>query len=163
MDIVQITEEKLQLSSIIAAITVPEAGAVSSFSGNTRNNFNGKKVARLEYEGYIQMAEKEMKKICNEIRKKWDVLHISLNHRLGIVPVIDTSVIVAISSVHRRESLEAVHFAIDEIKAKVPIWKKEYYEDGTSFEWKENSECCFKPNANITHNHLNSHKHDIIT
>jgi len=152
MDIIKISEDKLDLNSIVTEVTAPEAGAVSTFSGTTRNHFNGKNVVKLEYEGYNSMAEKEMKKICNIIRSKWDVIHIALIHRVGTVPITDTSVIVAISSVHRRESLEAVHYAIDEIKARVPIWKKEFYEDGTTFEWKENSECCF------SHTHHDNHK-----
>jgi len=70
---------------------------------------------------------------------KWDVVHIAMYHKTGLVPIGDASVIIAISSVHRDSGLEAVHWAIDELKATVPIWKKEFYEDGSI--WKGNAEC----------------------
>ncbi|CAN0382719.1 unnamed protein product, partial [Hapterophycus canaliculatus] len=83
----------------------------------------GKKVVRLEYEGYVPMAELELKKICVQVRARWNVLRIALVHRLGVTAVGEASVIIAISSVHRKDSLEAVEFAIDALKATVPIWK----------------------------------------
>lgn len=90
------------------------------------------------------MAYKMMNKICDDIREKWEqVKHIAIYHRLGIVPIKESSVVIAISSPHRQDSLEAVQFAIDELKRTVPIWKKEVY--GGSYEgtemWKENKEC----------------------
>ncbi|MGH0169417.1 UNVERIFIED_CONTAM: hypothetical protein FKN15_073506 [Acipenser sinensis] len=94
-------------------------------SGITRNSFEGKKVVELEYEAYIPMAQSEMKKICWDVRRKWpSVKHIAIHHRLGVVPVSEASVIIAISSPHRSESLEAVKYCIDTLKATVPIWKK---------------------------------------
>lgn len=87
------------------------------------------------------MAKKEMTSICDEIRKKWsDVENIAIYHRLGLVPVKEASVVIAISSPHRKTSLESVSFAIDELKTRVPIWKKEKYSDECSA-WKENKEC----------------------
>lgn len=106
------------------------------------------------------MAISELKKICDTIRKRWSVIHVAIYHRIGEVPILDSSVFIAISSIHRRDSLEACHvrhptfrlnhklfihsnlfhpqYAIDELKATVPIWKKEFYEDGSV--WKENQE-----------------------
>lgn len=90
------------------------------------------------------MAAKALTKICEQIRIKWtDTNHIAIHHRLGIVPVKEASVIIAISSPHRQNSLDATQYAIDELKRTVPIWKKEIYggiNQGTSM-WKENSEC----------------------
>lgn len=91
------------------------------------------------------MAVKALTKICDQIRSKWtDTKHIAIHHRLGVVPVKEASVIIAISSPHRQSSLEATQFAIDELKRIVPIWKKEVYcggiNEGTSM-WKENREC----------------------
>lgn len=90
------------------------------------------------------MAHKMLVKICDGIRVQWpDVKHIALYHRLGFVPIKESSVIIAISSPHRQDSLEAVQFAIDELKRSVPIWKKEIYGgeyEGTAM-WKENKEC----------------------
>lgn len=100
----------------------------------------GKKVLRLEYEGYVPMAESELRKICAQIREQWpSVVGVALLHRLGVVPVKEASVVVAVSSPHRREAIEACAFAIDTLKATVPIWKSEQYE-GDDRVWKENAE-----------------------
>jgi len=106
--------------------------------GTTRDNFEGKKVLCLEYEAYKPMAIKHMLKLCTEVRAKWKVTKIAVLHRLGKVDVGQASVAIGISSDHRREALEACHFAIDHLKATIPIWKKEQYQDGTM--WKQNNE-----------------------
>lgn len=98
----------------------------------------------MEYEAYDSMALKAMTSICDTIREKWpDTKHIAIYHRLGVVPVKESSIIIAISSPHRQESLGAVQFAIDDVKTKVPIWKKEFYGDENEgiYTWKENKEC----------------------
>jgi len=156
LDYVAISSNPISLNELTSFVSSPEAGAISSFAGVTRNNFEGKEVLRLEYEAYLPMAEKEMQKICTQIREKWQVLKIAIVHRIGVVPVGDSSIIIVVSSAHRRESLEAVHFAIDEVKAKVPIWKKEYYTDSTEGVWKENKECCFSMQNKIQHQHNHS-------
>jgi len=140
IDFVDVQEGILSLESIISQVKSNAAGAITTFSGTTRDNFNGKKVLKLEYEAYTPMAIKEMKSICSQIRSKWDVIHVALVHRIGEVPVGEASVIVAVSSSHRKESLEAVQYGIDSIKERVPIWKKEFYEDGST--WKDNCEAC---------------------
>jgi len=134
-----ITPDKLDLNIVCNDVSDPSCGAISTFIGVTRNHFNNKKVLKLEYEAYKPMAEKELQKICDQIRSKWDVFHIAMYHKTGEVPIGEASVIIAISSVHRESGLQAVHWAIDELKATVPIWKKEYYEDGSV--WKGNAEC----------------------
>eukprot|EP00903_Cladosiphon_okamuranus_P014840 g13741.t1 len=148
-DHVSVSTACLDLSEIAAMVADPRAGAISTFSGTTRDNHFGKKVVRLEYEGYVPMAELELKKICTQVRARWNVLRIALVHRLGVTAVGEASVIIAVSSVHRKDSLEAVEFAINTLKATVPIWKLEVYE-GDSRVWKENAEwgpgggCCRK-------------------
>uniref|UniRef100_A0A673X1I7 Molybdenum cofactor synthesis 2 n=1 Tax=Salmo trutta TaxID=8032 RepID=A0A673X1I7_SALTR len=93
--------------------------------GTTRNNFEGKKVVQLEYEANVSMAQSELRKIYTDIRARWPtVRHVCVHHRLGLVPVNEPSVIIGISSPHRGNSLEAVQFCIDTLKATVPIWKK---------------------------------------
>ena len=84
------------------------------------------------------MAEKEILTLILQARQKWNLRHIAIAHRIGVVPTTHSSVEIAISSAHRKESLEAVHWAIDELKAKVPIWKKEVYAGGDKAAWKEN-------------------------
>lgn len=147
MDYFKLTEEKLSLDCIMDMVKSPKCGAVSFFAGTTRNNFEGLKVKELVYHAYETMAYKTLKNVSTEIRKKWpEVENIAIYHRLGIVPVMETSVIIAISSPHRAESLAAVQFAIDILKSSVPVWKKEEYEDGKS-EWKENKECPWSSNS----------------
>jgi len=149
MDTVEITEERINVDRVTSLVTHPSCGAVSVFIGTTRDNFDGKKVKQLEYECYDPMAKKEMKKICDQIRAKWSVVNIAMVHRLGVVPVTEASVVVAVASPHRRECLQAVEYAIDTLKATVPIWKKEIYEDDSS-EWKSNKECCGRHKLNCS-------------
>ncbi|XP_056109343.1 molybdopterin synthase catalytic subunit [Rhinichthys klamathensis goyatoka] len=140
-DLITLTTDKLSADGVSESVTCPSCGAISLFIGTTRDHFEGKKVIRLEYEAYIPMAESELRKICSDIRTKWpSVRHISIQHRLGVVPITEASVIIGISSPHRSESLEAVKYGIDTLKATVPIWKKEIYESGQPC-WKENKEC----------------------
>lgn len=94
------------------------------------------------------MAIKQMKAICEDIRKQWpDTEHITIHHRLGLVPVKEASVIIAVSSPHRQTALDAVEFAINELKSRVPIWKKEIYAGHHPAEWKENQECQWLQNS----------------
>ncbi|NXY59052.1 MOC2B synthase, partial [Callaeas wilsoni] len=139
-DFIKLKSEKLSVDEVSELVISPYCGAVSLFIGTTRNHFEGKKVIHLEYEAYTSMAETEIKKICRDVRQKWpSVKHIAVHHRLGVVPITEASVIIAVSSPHRAESLEAVMYCINTLKASVPIWKKEIYED--EYSWKENKEC----------------------
>ncbi|KAF3791560.1 Molybdopterin synthase catalytic subunit [Nymphaea thermarum] len=113
-------------------------GAIATFAGTTRSTFAGKAVLRLIYEAYAPMAVKRLLSIASTSRSRWPVRSVSIAHRLGTVAVGEESVFIAVSSVHRDASLAAVRFIIDEIKASVPIWKKEVFLDGEV--WKENSE-----------------------
>ncbi|XP_051846602.1 molybdopterin synthase catalytic subunit [Antechinus flavipes] len=144
-DIIKFTAEKLSVDEVSQLVVSPVCGAVSLFVGTTRNNFEGKKVISLEYEAYMPMAETEVRKICSAVRQQWPVRHIAVYHRLGLVPVTEASVVIAVSSAHRAASLEAVKYVIDTLKAKVPIWKKEIYEEETS-SWKRNKECFWTKN-----------------
>nr|CAD7447985.1 unnamed protein product [Timema bartmani] len=142
MDSIKLTNVKLSVEEISDLVASPSCGAISLFVGTTRNNFQDKKVVHLEYEAYEPMAEKALKTICRDIREKWQVENIALYHRLGVVPVKEASVVIAVSSPHRAESLLAVQFAIDALKSSVPIWKKEVYATDTP-QWKSNSECAW--------------------
>ena len=107
-----------------------EDGAVVVFHGVTRNNHDNKKVISLEYESLVPMAKNEINKIFISIHKKWDISKIGLFHRLGKLYPGETSMIVAISSKHRKPAIQSIDYLIDELKRTVPIWKKEIYEDG---------------------------------
>ncbi|XP_045503041.1 molybdopterin synthase catalytic subunit isoform X1 [Colias croceus] len=141
MDHLKLTVDKLSVDEITELVVHESCGAVSLFVGTTRDNFEDKKVLRLEYEAYEPMALKAMKNICEEARSKWPAIHgIAMYHRLGNVPCREASVVIAVSSPHRRDSLDAVAYCIESLKANVPIWKKEVYE-GSEAVWKENVEC----------------------
>ncbi|XP_063627825.1 molybdopterin synthase catalytic subunit [Cydia splendana] len=141
MDHLKLTVDKLSVDAVSEQVVDDSCGAVSIFVGTTRDNFEGKKVLRLEYEAYEPMALKAMKAICDEVRSKWSAVHsIAIYHRLGNVPTREASVIIAVSSPHRRDSLDAVSLCIELLKAKVPVWKREVYADAAPA-WKENREC----------------------
>ncbi|XP_071648385.1 molybdopterin synthase catalytic subunit isoform X4 [Temnothorax longispinosus] len=137
---VKLQQEELNVAEIMELVTFPNCGAISNFIGITRDNFENKKVIKLEYEAYESMALKEMTNICNKIRLQWHVEGVAIYHRIGEVPISKASVVIAVSSPHREESLRAVEYAINTLKASVPIWKKEVYETGEP-QWKQNKEC----------------------
>lgn len=97
-------------------------------------------VKTLAYEAYIPMAEKTIQSLITAARQQWDdLIHVAIVHKIGDCPVGETSVVIAVSSAHRKQGLEAVHWLIDELKAKVPIWKKEVYGGQEGGEkWKAN-------------------------
>jgi molybdopterin synthase catalytic subunit len=135
---IQIIDKNIDVVELLASVSVPEAGGIDMFLGTTRNHSKGKKVIRLEYEAYSPMALRMMSEIESEIRKRWNIQKISIVHRIGAVPVMEASVAIAVSAAHRKEAFEACRYAIDELKKRVPIWKKEIFEDGEV--WVENVE-----------------------
>uniref|UniRef100_A0A2R5LJ38 Molybdopterin synthase catalytic subunit n=1 Tax=Ornithodoros turicata TaxID=34597 RepID=A0A2R5LJ38_9ACAR len=140
MDLVELSLSKIDTEMVLRNVGTAESGAISVFIGTTRNHFQGKKVEKLSYEAYDPMALREMRRLCSLIREQWTVKNIAIIHRLGEVPIGEASVVIAVSAEHRQEPLDAVKWAIDELKSRVPIWKKEVYMD-SSTEWKENKEC----------------------
>lgn len=133
----QITETPLDPTTVVEAVRQPAAGAVATFLGTTRNAFQGKEVRYLEYEAYAPMAERVMGEIGTEVADRWpSVTGVAIEHRVGRVDVGETSVTIAVSAPHRREALEACAFAIDRLKARLPVWKKEVFADGEV--WREN-------------------------
>jgi len=138
-ELIIITKELLDVNVALEFIVLPWTGGTSCFLGTTRNSFNNKTVKTLFYEAYEPMAIKELLNICKLIRNNYEVGNICLMHRIGEVPVTETSVIVAVSAMHRKEAISASELGINELKSRVPIWKKEIYVDDTST-WKENKE-----------------------
>lgn len=108
----------------------PKCGGIDAFIGTVRENTKGKKVLRLEFESYESMALTEMKKIAEEVMQKFNVYKILIHHRTGILQVGDIPVIIVVGAAHRDAAFTACHYAIDELKKNVPIWKKEIFEDG---------------------------------
>ena len=126
----RITQEPIRLDELTAFVADPGAGAMATFVGTTRDTNEGRQVVRLEYECYPGMAEKEMEKIGQEVLERWPVKKVAMLHRLGRVDIGEASVAIAVSSGHRHAAFEACHYAINQLKETVPIWKKELYEGG---------------------------------
>ena len=139
-DHVSLVENCILIDKMINLARSNKAGAVSTFLGTTRDTFEDKIVTHLSYEAYNEMAIECMKEICNNIRLKWNVIKIVIQHKVGDCPIGEISVLIAISSTHRVESLQAIQYAIDELKRSVPIWKKEFYNDNDEANWKINNE-----------------------
>ena len=114
----------------------PEAGAIISFEGCTRNNFEGLEVHELRYEAYETMAHKELSALKDRLEADYPQCRVAIAHRLGVVPVGEVSVLTVVSAPHRDVAYLVSRRAIDELKLQIPIWKKEIYSDGSS--WKAN-------------------------
>lgn len=130
MEEIFVTDKPLDLEGIKNMASDDGAGGMVIFIGTVRNQTKGKTVSSLEFESYLPMAEKEMKKIADYAIKKWDLKHMIIHHRIGKLDIGEIPVIIAASSAHRVVSFEACEYAIDTLKETVPIWKKEIFEDG---------------------------------
>jgi molybdopterin synthase catalytic subunit len=126
----KIVSEPIDVAAVIAAVADYATGATVTFIGTTRDENEGRRVIRLEYEAYPDMALAEMHKIAETARQRWGVARIAIVHRIGVVPLSEASVVIAVSAAHRRAAFEACQFAIDRLKEIVPIWKKEHFEGG---------------------------------
>ena len=130
-DLIAVTTEPLSERAMADAVADPGAGAIGLFSGVVRNNTGGRQSKYLEYEAHAPMAEAKMREIAVMLRSRWPGLRrIAIVHRIGRLEIGESSVMIAVSSPHRREAFEACHLAIDTLKETVPVWKKEYFEDG---------------------------------
>jgi len=127
---INITEQPLNMQECINRVMSPECGGIDVFIGTVRNVTKGKAVVRLEFEAYESMAMKEMEKIAAEMKTKWPVHKIVMHHRVGVLQVGEVPVIIAVSAAHRDAAFDACRYAIDTLKQRVPIWKKEVFEDG---------------------------------
>ena len=129
----RLSEQPLSVQAAIDEVASPDAGAIATFVGTTRRRSRDRDVVRLEYEAFEGMAEAEMARIAEELRGKHDLHEIAIHHRIGVVEIGETSVVIAISAPHRTAALEACREAIDTLKQTVPLWKKEVDEGGE--EW----------------------------
>jgi molybdopterin synthase catalytic subunit len=128
-----LSDSPLSLESVVAEVASTEAGAIATFVGTTRVQSRGRTVTHLEYEAYEGMAEQEMETIAVELRERYELLGIAIHHRIGRVGIGERSVVIAVSAAHRQAALAACKDAIDTLKERVPLWKKEVYEGGE--EW----------------------------
>jgi molybdopterin synthase catalytic subunit len=130
LNVFRVTDKAIQLQELVDYVTDPEAGAIATFIGTTRNHNDGRRVIALDYEAYLEMAEKELARLGDEATKQWAICRMAIVHRVGPVQITEPSVIIAVSAAHREAAFAACRFAIEEIKRTVPIWKKEVYEGG---------------------------------
>ncbi|KAF4622971.1 hypothetical protein D9613_001762 [Agrocybe pediades] len=148
-----LTNDSLNAAKITQSVQDVTAGATAVFIGTTRNSFKGKTVTRLEYQAYSAIAIKTMFKIGERALKSASrsdhqpdqsstaVLRCAIHHRLGTVPIGEPSIVIAVSSPHRKEAFVACEEILEEVKRKAQIWKREYYdgEDENEAEWKANN------------------------
>jgi molybdopterin synthase catalytic subunit len=128
-----LSEQALSVDEAVREVSSDDAGAVATFIGTTRARSRGREVVRLEYEAYEGMAEQTMAEIAQELKQRYDLLELAIHHRVGVVEVGGTSVVIAVSAPHRADALSACRDAIDALKVRVPLWKKEIYVGGE--EW----------------------------
>jgi molybdopterin synthase catalytic subunit len=126
-----ITDAPIDTVRLLAAVGDPASGASVLFLGTTRNENAGRRVTRLEYEAFASMAVSEMRGLARQARRRWGLRRVAMVHRIGVVPVGEASVAIAVSAAHRGEAFAACHWLIDRLKEIVPIWKKEHYRGGT--------------------------------
>jgi MoaE-MoaD fusion protein len=125
-----LTRDAIDTAALIRHVRAAEDGAVVTFDGCVRNHSHGRRTLYLDYEAYESMALAKMGDIAAEMRAKFPIHRVAIAHRLGRLQIGETSVFIAVSSPHRPAAFDACRFAIDTLKRTVPIWKKEYFEDG---------------------------------
>ena len=125
-----LTSEPIQLDLLIQAVLSPSRGGIATFLGIVRDHLAGRSVVELDYEAYGPMAEAECLRIVAEAEARWPV-QVAVQHRVGKLVIGDTAVAIAAAGAHRDEAFEACRYVIEELKRRVPIWKRERYSDGS--------------------------------
>lgn len=131
---IELTNQPIDSSALLAKASRPEAGAVVLFLGTTRELTDGRRTVSLDYEAYDTMAEKKLADLEAEARRRWPLVECILVHRLGRVPLAEASVAIVVSTPRRADAFAAGEWLIDTLKRDVPIWKQEHWADGSS-EW----------------------------
>lgn len=126
----RLQDSPLSLQEVVDAVSGHTRGGLVTFTGAVRDHNKGKKVTRLEYEAYAPMAQKKLAQIGEEAREKWPGTEVAVLHRLGTLTPGELAVVIAVSAPHRKEAFRACEYVIDRLKEDVPIWKKEFAEDG---------------------------------
>ena len=129
----RLVEGPLDLAAVTAEVEDERAGAIATFQGTVRRQSRGREVIALDYEAYSGMAEKVMAEIADGVKARYELSEVAVAHRVGRCEVGEVSVAIAVSAPHRRDALSACRDVIDELKERVPLWKKELYEGGE--EW----------------------------
>ncbi len=130
-----LAESSIDASAMLQAVDHPGCGATVLMTGQVRDHHEGRTVDRLEYQAYAEMAEKELASVAAEALERWPEVRVAAVHRLGKLSVGEVSVAVAAAAAHRGEAFDACRFFIDQLKARLPVWKKEYGPGGEL--WQE--------------------------
>jgi len=125
-----LTQTVISLDALVAQVTHAQVGGIATFLGVVRDHHEGRSVRRLEYSAYPAMAEAECGRLVSEAESRWPC-RVALAHRVGPLEIGETAVAIAVGSAHRAEAFEACRWILEELKHRVPIWKREYYVDGS--------------------------------
>jgi molybdopterin converting factor subunit 1 len=139
----EVTDEPLDPQRIVERVRKDESGAVAVFLGVVRDNNMGRRVLYLEYDAYPEMATRVMRQLAEEAMARWPLTEVAIQHRSGRLEIGETSLLIAVSSPHRKEAFEACHHLVDRFKEVVPIWKKEVWEGGEV--WIEGEQPVHRP------------------
>lgn len=129
-DLLALVRDPIEHATLIQHVRAEQDGAIVTFDGCVRNHSHGRRTLYLDYEAYESMALVKIREIAEQIHEKFPIHMVAIAHRLGRLQIGETSVFIAVSSAHRPAAFDACRFAIDTLKRTVPIWKKEYFEDG---------------------------------
>jgi len=129
-DLILLVVKTIDAAALIEHVRTGEDGAIVTFDGCVRNQSHGRRTLYLDYEAYESMALTKMQEIASEVHSKFAIDRVAMAHRLGRLEIGETSVFIAVSAPHRAAAFDACRYAIDTLKRSVPIWKKEYFEDG---------------------------------
>jgi molybdopterin synthase catalytic subunit len=129
-DVFQLIREPIDTDPLVRHVRAAEDGAIVTFDGFVRNQSHNRPTLYLDYEAYESMALAKMREIAAQLHEKYRIHRVAIVHRLGRLEIGETSVFIAVSAPHRAAAFDACRFAIDTLKRTVPIWKKEYFEDG---------------------------------
>jgi molybdopterin synthase catalytic subunit len=129
-DLILLVQKAIDPTALGEHVRTGGDGAIVTFDGCVRNQSHGRRTLYLDYEAYESMALAKMREIASEIHSKFAIDRVAMAHRLGRLEIGETSVFIAVSAPHRAAAFDACRYAIDTLKRSVPIWKKEYFEDG---------------------------------
>ncbi len=130
---VAVTADPISGESLSKKVSTPTSGAVVTFSGDVRNHDKGRQVTSMDYEAHPS-AEKVLNEIANEIVEQYSIEAIAIAHRFGPLAIGDSALVVAVAAAHRQDAFDACNAAVEAVKARIPVWKHQFFSDGTD-EW----------------------------
>ncbi len=156
-DYPRIQDRALSLDALLAGSERPDCGALTVFSGTVRNHHEGRQVLRLRYTSHVPLAERMIREIEAETCARFDVPLCRVVHRIGDLAIGESAILAIVRSGHRAEAFEALRYLVDKVKHRVPIWKEEFYADGSS---AFVTGCCIAEDEDGSDPHPHAHDHD---